>query len=108
MYSSQLNQNHLHSPGEKKQILDLVKGSDGSKGTMSVKEACNKFGCSRQSLNKWSKKRTEINEHAEKNGTFLKKNLRATALDLNKCFKQIKLPICAPVSELQSKVSTMV
>ena len=57
---------------EKKQILDLVKGSDGSKGTMSVKEACNKFGCSRQSLNKWSKKRTEINEQAEKNGTFTK------------------------------------
>ena len=58
---------------EKKQILDdLVKGSDGSKGTMSVKEACNKFGCSRQSLNKRSKKRTEINEHAEKNGTFTK------------------------------------
>ena len=48
----------------------------------------------------------------EENRTFsTEKNRFATALDLNKCIKQIKLPIlrrtCAPFFEVPSNISTM-
>ena len=42
----------------------------------------------------------------------VKKNEFVTAVDLNKCLKQIKLPVylytCAPILELPSNISTMV